>query len=97
MASDVDKNCGKKGEVVTFSAYYYDQKGLAPEKVEININGKPYKMEVKAVEGSKFTKFQYSLVLNEPINNYYLTASNGKKERKIPQDDYLLPGPFIIE
>lgn len=98
MAGDIDKNCGKKGNSVTYSVYYYDINEIPPAKIEVIINGKPYKMTCEnKVDYKKPVKYTYKSILNEPLNDYYFTASNGKKERKIPEDDYLLPGPFIIQ
>jgi len=100
MGADIDKNCGKRGDTVIFSAYYYDLNGLPPSKVEIYINSKPYQMsrdEMTKTDESKPSRYILKFTLSEPRNDYYLIVSNGKKERRIPEDEYLLPGPFLIE
>ncbi len=98
MAGDVDRNSGKKGEELTYSVYYYDAGGLPPRKVEVKINGKNYQMSsAKEPDFRKPVKFIYKTILTEAVNNYCFTASNGKKERTVPEDAYLLPGPFILE
>ncbi len=41
--------------------------------------------------------FEYKLKLEGNTNDYYFTASNGKRERKVPEEDYLFPGPFLTQ
>lgn len=97
MAGDVDKNNGKKGETVKFSGYYFDVNELPAAKVEVIINGKPYPMSA-AVDANykKSVRFGCDYTLSEPVTDYYFVVSNGKKERRVPEE-YNLPGPFISE
>ena len=98
MAGDVDRNCGEKGEQVTYSVYYYDVQQLRPSKVEVVINGKPFKMICEEnADYSKPVKFTHKTRLKDQKNNYRFQASNGKKSRRIPEQDYQLPGPFILQ
>ena len=98
MGGDVDRNSGKKNDPVTYYVYYYDVNEIPPAKIEVNINGKPYKMTCeKDANYRKPVKYTFKTTLSEPVSDYCFTASNGKKERKMPEDDYLLPGPFIIQ
>jgi hypothetical protein len=97
MAGDVDKNCGKKGAELTWSVYYWDINELKPSSIEVVINGKTYKMIPDGnPDFKKPVKYIFKTILDNPTNDYYFRASNGKKERKIPEDNYQLPGPFIL-
>lgn len=96
MAGDVDKNCGKKGDQITYSVYYYDINQIPPVNIQVIINNKAYSMKCgENVDFRKPVKYTFQTSLNNPINNYSFSASNGKKKRKIPEENYLLPGPFI--
>lgn len=97
MAGDVDVNCGKKGTPVAYSVYYYDIQQLPPGKIEVIINKKAYQMTAEDhADYSKPVKFTYRTNLKDSLNNFSFYASNGKKSRRIPQEDYSLPGPFIL-
>lgn len=97
MAGDADINCGEKGTPVTYSVYYYDIKQQPPAKIEVIINNKPYEMTAEEnVDYSKPVKFTYKTILSEPFSSFRFYASNGKKSRRIPEEDYQLPGPFIL-
>ena len=97
MAGDVDVNNGKKGAPVSYSVYYYDLNGLPPAGIKVVINGKAFKMDcAREPDYKRPVKYTLQTTLEEPRNDYYFTASNGKKERKIPEGDYFLPGPFIL-
>ena len=97
MAGDCNTNNGKKGDSITFSVYYYDINKLPPKNVTLVINGKNYEMQTAGkADYKKPVLYQCNFVLNEQTNDYYFTASNGKKERRIPEN-YSLPGPFIIK
>ena len=98
MAGDVDTNCGEKGSPVTYSVYYYDIHGLPSASVEVIINKKAYKMTAGPnPDFSKPVKFTFMTTLNKKENDYSFRASNGKKFRNIPEEDYKLPGPFIVK
>lgn len=97
MAGDVDTNHGKKGDTVIYSVYYYDVQQLPPSSVEVVINKKAYKMKAdENADYSKPVRFTYQAALADSRNDYSFRASNGKKSRRIPEEDYNLPGPFII-
>ena len=97
MAGDVDTNHGKKGYTVIYSVYYYDVQQLPPSSVEVVINKKAYKMKAdENADYSKPVRFTYQAALADSRNDYSFRASNGKKSRRIPEEDYNLPGPFII-
>ena len=98
MAGDVDKNCGVKGTELTYSVYYWDINELNPSNIEVFIGGKAYKMSYEGTpDFKKPVKYTYKTTLEKSSNNYSFRASNGKKERRIPEDNYLLPGPFIVK
>jgi hypothetical protein len=97
MGGDVDRNSGGKGDVVTFTVYYYDPSAQPPSKVEVVINGKVHPMEGEAKpDHRKPVRFQYRATLAGPANDYCFVASNGRRERRVPAE-YLLPGPFIVK
>jgi hypothetical protein len=98
MAGDVDKNCGRKGEEIKYSVYYYDINQLPPVKIEVVINNKSYRMTTgQKTDYKKPVLFTCNVTLKKPLNNYFFLASNGLKERRIPEEDYMLPGPFILK
>ena len=98
MAGDVDRNCGEKGELITYSVYYYDVQQLPPSKVEVVINGRAYEMiSEENADYSKPVRFTHSTRLKQERNDYRFQASNGKKSRRIPEGGYQLPGPFIVQ
>ena len=97
MAGDVDRNNGKKGEIVKFYGYYFDANELPATKVEAVINGKHFAMSTGAEANyMKSVRFTCDYSLAEPVTDYYFIVSNGKKERRIPEE-YSLPGPFICD
>ncbi len=97
MAGDVDINNGKKGTPLIYSVYYFDVNHLPPESVEVIINKKPFKMTaVPNADYSRPVKFTFETTLKDAKNEYNFRASNGKKSRVVPEEDYLLPGPFIV-
>ncbi|MFW6145945.1 MAG: M14 family zinc carboxypeptidase [Planctomycetota bacterium] len=97
MAGDVDRNAAAPGETVTFSVYYYDIHGRPPERVELHVNGKSYRMRgPEAADYSRPVRFEYDLAITDAANDYSFTASNGRRERTVPEG-YHLPGPFLCE
>jgi hypothetical protein len=97
MAGDVDRNAGPKGTSITYSVYYYDINGLPPQKVEVVINKKSYEMKAESTaDFSKPVKFTFETVLKDSRNDFSFKASNGKKSRTVPEQNYQLPGPFVI-
>ncbi len=97
MGGDVDKNNGKKGDVVKFYGYYIDVNGLPSTKVDVVINGMTFNMTAAPdADYKKAIKFSLDYKLIDPVSDFYFVVSNGKKERRIPED-YTLPGPFIVE
>lgn len=97
MAGDTDRNCGKEGMPITYSVYYYDVQQLPPSEIEVVINKKAFKMKAEEnADYSKPVKFTYETILKDSRNDYSFRASNGKKSRKIPEENYDLPGPFKI-
>lgn len=97
MAGDVDRNCGPKGTPLIYSVYYYDINGLPPQKVEVVIKGKSYEMKAEQnADYSKPVKFTFETVLKDSRNDFSFKATNGKKSRTIPEQNYQLPGPFVI-
>ena len=98
MAGDVDVNCGVKGAPLTYSVYYYDIQKLPPSKIEVIINKKAYKMEAEEnADYSKPVRFVYKTSLRDRRNDYSFFASNGDQSRNIPQENYQLPGPFMLD
>lgn len=98
MAGDVNKNCGKKGDEIVYSVYYYDLQQKPPVKIQVVINKKPYDMTSKPdADFRKPVLHTFKYKLKKPVNDYFFVASNGIKERKIPEENYLLPGPFILK
>ena len=98
MAGDVNVNHGKKGDPVTYSVYYYDLHQLPPTEIEVLINGKGYKMTAEGnADHSKPVRFTYATTLKDKSNDFTFRASNGKKSRRIPEEGYQLPGPFILD
>ena len=98
MAGDVDKNCGVKGTELTYSVYYWDINSIKPSKVEVLIGRKAYQMSCEGTpDFKKPVKYTYRTTLAKSTNDYSFRASNGKKERRIPEDNYLLPGSFILK
>jgi hypothetical protein len=98
MAGDVDKNYGPQGTSVTYSVYYYDINQLPPQRMEVIINGKAYKMTPEGNQDYRLpVKYTYTAKMDKPLNNYYFRGGNGKKVRRMPEENYVLPGPFIVE
>jgi hypothetical protein len=98
MAGDVNINHGRKGDPVIYSVYYYDLQQLPPTEIEVTINGKGFRMIAgENADYSKPVKFTYETVLKNSSNDFTFRASNGKRSRSIPEEDYRLPGPFIVK
>ncbi|NLF29422.1 MAG: hypothetical protein GX591_00890 [Planctomycetes bacterium] len=96
MAGDVDRNAVARGETAAFRVYYYDMHGLPPERVELRVNGKSYPMRGPAeADYSRPVRFECELPITDAVNDYGFAASNGRRERTVPEG-YLLPGPFIV-
>ncbi len=95
MAGNVDPNAVAAGETATFSVYYYDLHGRPPERVELLVNGKSYPMRgPRTADYSRPVRFAYDLPITDATQAYRFRASNGLRERTVPED-YALPGPFL--
>ena len=97
MAGDVNTNNGKKGDTVHFWCYYYDVNKKPAQKVLLVIGDHRYEMKApKEPDYSKPVRFECEVTLAEKRNDYHFEATNGSKDRRIPEQ-YELPGPFLVE
>ena len=95
MAGDVSTNAVREGATVRFSVYYYDVNALEPAFVNLVVNGRTYAMQPAGeVDYGRPVLFEHEMVITDSFNDFHFVASNGHRERRIPQD-HDLPGPFL--